>query len=355
MMNVMKKGIVLPLLLLLASVSLIIGAFFLLDNEPKTPTQTATPVPVIDTTDWKTYTNKELGFSFKYPQDAKYSIDPNVKNGIQIWLEVPNNFTFYITTVPNSKKLSLDNPQQLFNNGPFTADLGNAILTQTDLGGLKAYKADNCCINHEFNFWALTEIATIKNQYVYEIRVESKEHTKQYPSNVDRKLLDQILSTFKFTDQSQTADTSSWKTYTNSKLGYSLKYPPNLNLEERVITSPSTISDELLTRIKQTPQVEYISISVESNPKNLTAFEWAKNEFNETRLVTDDMLKPFSIDGTAAIRSTEIPAQSAEDHVFFQKNGKIYWFTLGGAYTDKNGLTTELFDQILSTLKFTNQ
>ncbi|PIR78902.1 MAG: hypothetical protein COU26_04065 [Candidatus Levybacteria bacterium CG10_big_fil_rev_8_21_14_0_10_36_30] len=36
---------------------------------------------------------------------------------------------------------------------------------------------------------------------------------------------EQILSTFKFTDQNQTVDTSNWKTYTNSKYGYSLKYP----------------------------------------------------------------------------------------------------------------------------------
>lgn len=41
-----------------------------------------------------------------------------------------------------------------------------------------------------------------------------------------------MLSTFKFTNSSQAADTSSWKTYTNSKYGFSLKYPKTGDVQE---------------------------------------------------------------------------------------------------------------------------
>lgn len=87
----MKKGIVLPFIIILASIALIISAFFILDNKPKStsqnPTESASPSPKIDTTNWKMYTNSNFGYSLTYPNDW-YVIEPgndgtksiNIKN-----------------------------------------------------------------------------------------------------------------------------------------------------------------------------------------------------------------------------------------------------------------------------------
>lgn len=90
MLKVMKKGIVLPLLLILASAALILAAFFLLDNKSKTtthnPTQTSSPSPSDETihtdegsANWKTYTNSKYKYSFKYPPDLELK---EIENGV---------------------------------------------------------------------------------------------------------------------------------------------------------------------------------------------------------------------------------------------------------------------------------
>ncbi len=46
------------------------------------------------------------------------------------------------------------------------------------------------------------------------------------------KIFDQMLSTFKFTDQNQTTDTSNWKTYKNDTYGFEVKYPVDTRVSE---------------------------------------------------------------------------------------------------------------------------
>lgn len=88
MIKVVKKGIALPFIIFLASVILIIGAFFLLVNKPKTADQitlqTASPSTTgetvhteasrsvytdNETANWQTYTSPDNLFSIKYPKD----------------------------------------------------------------------------------------------------------------------------------------------------------------------------------------------------------------------------------------------------------------------------------------------
>ena len=47
-------------------------------------------------------------------------------------------------------------------------------------------------------------------------------------------VFDQILSTFKFTDQKQADGTENWKTYTNDQYGFSIKYPAESILKENL-------------------------------------------------------------------------------------------------------------------------
>jgi len=64
-------------------------------------------------------------------------------------------------------------------------------------------------------------------------------------------LIIQILSTFKFTDSSSTVDTSTWKTYTNSKYEFAIKYPADWKVvrenEPVCDAEPPCIGDEAVT------------------------------------------------------------------------------------------------------------
>lgn len=51
----------------------------------------------------------------------------------------------------------------------------------------------------------------------------------------DANTIYQILSTFKFTD-TQTIDTTGWKTYTNTSLGFEIKFPQDFNANEDLTT-----------------------------------------------------------------------------------------------------------------------
>jgi hypothetical protein len=194
-----------------AVVIITIGAYVLGSKQTQTPVQnivqTIQPSPTPDPTanpdligaNWKTYTNSRWGFSLKYPLDATYTLDNNIKNGIEIWLALDEH-TIYIIAVPNTKNLSLEKPKELFNNGPFTTLLNDDPITEILLDGYKAYRADNCCLNEQFDYWAETEIITIKNDIVYELRAEANsgfEKQKKINGN-DKKIIDQIVSTFRF-------------------------------------------------------------------------------------------------------------------------------------------------------------
>ena len=58
-------------LILFGIVALVIAGYFLFPTIKDVVTNIPTPTPEdsIDTSDWKTYTNEEYGFSFKYPKD----------------------------------------------------------------------------------------------------------------------------------------------------------------------------------------------------------------------------------------------------------------------------------------------
>ena len=59
-----------------------------------------------------------------------------------------------------------------------------------------------------------------------------------------RKIVDQILSTFKFiSPQASTTDTTGWKTYTNEEYGFEFKYPQSvLGLEEEESSGTLAVS-----------------------------------------------------------------------------------------------------------------
>ena len=70
-----QKGFT-PLLIILLFILVTLGGYLIYQNQFKATPAQPTPQPTADqveTANWKTYTNNELGFSIKYPVDAKFT------------------------------------------------------------------------------------------------------------------------------------------------------------------------------------------------------------------------------------------------------------------------------------------
>lgn len=214
-----QKGFAPILIVFILAVVTSVGGFLVYQNSKTKPSpipppqQTqSTPTPLLsetsvkegaETANWKTYTSTQWKFSFKYPLDATVSLDTNINpsDGVQVWLEsLPGGHTIYITAIKNKDNLSLNNSKELFEDGPFTTSLEDAEVKEIKLGGYKAFRADNCCLDREFNFWAETEIITIKDGVIFELRAEAEPSTEKNKkvNNKDKDILEAIFSTFKF-------------------------------------------------------------------------------------------------------------------------------------------------------------
>jgi hypothetical protein len=91
--------------------------------------------------------------------------------------------------------------------------------------------------------------------------------------STQEEIIDQILSTFKFLDQSQTDETANWKTYTSTKYGITFKYPQNFMATEGrgqyFINQKPLIELESETLNLLTNQVEALfTVTVKSNAKS---------------------------------------------------------------------------------------
>jgi len=166
-------------------------------------------------------------------------------------------------------------------------------------------------------------------------------------------VFDQILSTFKFTDD-QTIDASNWKTYANINGGYSLKHPADYKIMENqkgsvdgvIINVPNTTTliSPVLPSLNTNLQ---ISIHYENATKGLTAQQFAQQEGITTKS------NSYVLDGNNGFifENTPIGPFPSSIIYIFAKN-KAYTVTIetSGSYED-----VKIFvDQILSTFRFTN-
>jgi hypothetical protein len=68
---------------------------------PKTTASATAPDPIVDTSDWKTYTNKSLGLNFKYKPG--WQVKPAVKKGDFYVTEVDPGTKYYNIKIYTSK------------------------------------------------------------------------------------------------------------------------------------------------------------------------------------------------------------------------------------------------------------
>lgn len=135
--------------------------------------------------------------------------------------------------------------------------------------------------------------------------------------------------------QPATPDTSTWTTYTNADLGYSLKYPSSWTFDENDPKGTSFYikKEEFMPGI-------FITVSSLTTPEQDRGSDYIK--YGKTTHILVDNLDALLITG--------IPGVAEQEWVFINKNNKTYiLYALLGSHNELN-----VFRQTLSTFRFLN-
>lgn len=193
------------------------------------PTPTSTqPTSLNEIESWKIYQNAI--FSFKYPDTATPHDINDQYTDVSINFKYPGS--------PDGCELC-DGYLLAFKSGKLNnqslEEVAEKTLKEKEGYGSITQSLKSVSINSYsgLTFSYTVQIATTeiylsdgKGNYI-EIRESIDDPQKRGYG----KTIDQILSTFKFTDQNQANVNSSWKTYKNSKYGFELQHPENSTVE----------------------------------------------------------------------------------------------------------------------------
>lgn len=228
---------------ILLGVGVVIGV--LLGKQLYSPTAQLIPTPsslpseasakeVDPISNWKIYSNNSAGISFKYPPE--WEEQPLLVRGSGFTQEITDKKNVYrltFMTVGNYNQ-NTGKPYEKIQGFAGFPYPGNIIMMNGAEGHQYLPRAGSENEN-DVTFFS----RDLKN--IYSITLQTGGITISDP-NLDpkvtlesieggKKLFLQILSTFKFLDQSS-VDSSNWKTYTNTKYKFSFKYPSETEAKE---------------------------------------------------------------------------------------------------------------------------
>ena len=317
-------------------------------GEPTTPKTTQfSPTLIIDeTANWKTYTDIKNEFSIQYPNNWYISAWPDTRAPHPEFdtvnfgrYKLPSTFQGneelkklgYIIEILIKKEdktleeIAKSNDETLKNRKGYKRE--NIIFQ--GLPALKIY-------NTGFDFPADTVIL-IKDKKLYSIGVKYLSDDKEA-----KEMYRKILSTFKFTDQNQTIDTSNWKT-TQKTLSdgtkINFKHPSNWSDDLSYCPTPSEIQGGLTNCVD--------SAFFDSSAKSLVS------EYSSGQSIT--------VDGKKAIRQIDKTSKGVKAYkvlVFDSKDSPIFALEVYFQVDNPNISASiekhiKTLDQIFSTLKIT--
>lgn len=367
-----KSKLSLFLLLGIIIFGLISGIYFLLAGKgllspqpTPTPTQLLLTTPTTTSninTGWKTYTNPKYFYSLKYPPDWEVKTilanpDPgairisNINIRANQKIDLPEADVDIIVELNLSRKLPtqewyLDREK----NMPIVPINTKHIFITTIFRECPALRVDNDSL-----FFS-------KDEYMYHISWYVSGNYNQEFKNTSEKIFNQILSTFTFLDQNQpipttqSLDTSNWKTYTNSEYKFTLKYPPEwigteVNTEEVRFFKNLYLNNQSGTKT-------YISVTVKTNPNNQNLKEWLIAQNLISANYSEDFHTQIDETTIANIKGLKIttPVNGGQETYYLPMNRNVIQITYifkGQSLAEYNELVN-IFNQILSTFKFTN-
>ena len=229
------------LLIILIFAVLGVGALYAYENyfrkeKPIVNPNTNNPItisPTDPTSNWKTYNGALV--SYKYP------------TGLFIRENNQNTQSFYTssTVAETSENCIKNNLGTMSNPCPYpTLEITisklnniNQIPTNTTDASLPIYltyvNSEGLSIvkNKEaiggMGLSNVLEGFVVKDNITYKINLQTDPAEGTRVNINDWETLNRILSTFKFTNETSVIDISNWKTYSNTKYGYAISYPPN--------------------------------------------------------------------------------------------------------------------------------
>lgn len=189
----------------------------------------------IDTSNWKTYVNSQYGFEIEYPKD--WILYEGGSHDPVFSLSAPKQGTQDYTLMD----LIRTKPKNLSLKEYVSQTVDNS--NKGEVGGISYKKEFSTIIGNDIPAYELYNVFDYdqSSEYIYILK-NGLIHRFSFPIPDDNPnilnpkqnndIAHQILSTLKFRHLDIKIDTSNWKTYTNTKLGYEFKYPSKLKLIE---------------------------------------------------------------------------------------------------------------------------
>ena len=155
------------------------------------------------------------------------------------------------------------------------------------------------------------------------------------------------------------APISNWKIYTNNSGKYAISYPPNWITKEQPISNSNQTPKEVSASFMVMPPVDktlefppIVSIEVFANPEDLSEkVFFIKYIF---LVPQDTVTKEVVVDSKKGITISSLGGAVDNDNVLIKYNGNIYKITLDHSLIKEKDIDNKLFNQILSTFRFTN-
>jgi len=285
-----------------------------------------TPKPN-NTSTWKTYTNTNFGFSVKYnpvfnPDEVTGSGQQLVSinfglmknNGFNIEISTGDIVGYYRNQIIDHVSEKIDKEERISVDG-----VSATKLTYKQVIVIEKFDVSKVIVN--------------KNNHDYIITALSSD-------------IDQILSTFKFTDSPSSLDpTVTWKTYKSDKYGISFKYPK----EAKIM---GDINSQLFTIISENQAVSFLA---SNNPNNYEASDFFLKIISPSN---PDSIRDHVFFSDAKINGINFILFNQDASYFSQQSQPLNGYQVkSGSYIiglNFNKGSESLINQILSTFKFTD-